>query len=225
MGTEKRKGMLTIVGAGIVLLGFVFRDGALEKAKEARSTQTSAKSVLVEASELVNMNGQNSVLSAEIIESQNLPVFETQFRLLPVKRQQLAELMFLLAAMLDRTENLQDTNERKQIEGLRDRGKDLERIYKTILIATDGQLNAVPKDKSELEQLTETMGHFETAWTSFSSDCKRDMRDVVRKAEDEQKSAETRVVRWTRANYVVWGLGWLIALISKLVGVEIIEQA
>jgi hypothetical protein len=70
--TEKRKSILLIIGAGVVLLGFVVRDGALEKAKEARSTQTGAKSVLVEASELVNLNGQISVFSAGIIESENL---------------------------------------------------------------------------------------------------------------------------------------------------------
>jgi hypothetical protein len=49
------------------------------------------------------------------------------------------------------------------------------------------------------------------------------VQNVLRKAEEEQKKAEDKVTLWTRLNYVVWFLGWLIAQISKLGGAETVE--
>jgi hypothetical protein len=181
--------------------------------------------LLIQSTEFVDTAGQNAVISAETIEAQQLSTFETQFKLLPIKRQQISGLMFLLIAMHDRTGDLHTAyEERKQVEHLRGQGNDLIRLYKSILIAANGNLNELPKDKKQRAEISNGMDGFETAWTSFSSDCKRLMRTVMNKATDEERLAESNLLKWTRINYGLYVLAWLIGLAGKLTDINASDQ-
>jgi hypothetical protein len=222
---ERRGTILTFTAAAIVFAGFVVKDGKLERAKEARSAQSSAKMILNQVSESLTAAGQGPVIAAEVIYAQNLPTLETQFRLLPIKREQLASEKILLIAAHERTDTLHTADdERRTILRLENREQDLVRLYKAILVASDGNLIALPKDKKQLDEIQAGMSNFETAWTSFGSDFKQVVRSVAKKAEDEEKEAEYEVKKWTWINYGIYVLAWGMALAGKLTGREVFEQ-
>ena len=89
---KKYKGVSIFLAATIALAAFIVHDGKLDKAKEARDAQTAAKILLIQSTEFVDTAGQDAVISAETIETQQLSTFETQFKLLPIKRQQISGL-------------------------------------------------------------------------------------------------------------------------------------
>jgi hypothetical protein len=221
---KSRETILIFTAAAIVFAGFVVRDGKLERAKEARSAQSAAKTILNQVTESIDAQGQGPVISAEAIYAQNLSTLETQFKLLPIKRQQLASCKILLIAALERTDNLRTAEEdRQQILKLEKR-EDLVRLYKSILVAADGNLTALPKDKKQLDEIQTSMGNFETAWTSFSLDFKQVVRSVAKKAENEEKEAEYDLKKWTWVNYGLYVVAWVLALVGKLTGRDAFEQ-
>jgi hypothetical protein len=222
---RKYEGVLVFLGATVALAAFIVHDGFLDRAKETRDTQTAAKMLLVQSTEFVDTAGQGAVISAETIDAQHLPTLETQFKLLPIKRQQISGIMFLLIGMHDRTGDLRTAEgERKQLEQVRNRGKDLIRLYKAILDTADGRLNELPKDEKQLAAVSSAMGNFETAWTSFSSDSKQVTRTVANKASDEERSAESDLERWTRINYFLYVVAWILGLAGKFAGVKASDE-
>jgi hypothetical protein len=222
---KNRETILIFTAAAIVFAGFVVRDGKLEKAKEARSAQSAAKMILNQVSESITAQGQGAVISAEAIYAQHLSSLETQFKLLPMKRHQLAEMKILLIAVHERTDSLRTAeDDRQQILKLEKREEDLVRLYKSILVAADGNLTALPTDKKQLDEIQTSMGNFETAWTSFSLDFEQVVRSVAKKAENEEKEAEHDLKKWTRVNYGLYVVAWVMALMGKLTGRDALEQ-
>ena len=90
---------------------------------------------------------------------------------MPIRREQIAGQMHILASADDRINHLHNADEeRRRIKAIREKGHDLVRLYNQFLIAANGDLAELPKSEKERNEVVAAMGTFETGWTSFRLD-------------------------------------------------------
>jgi len=226
---EAHKGWMTVLGAVIVFLTYVVKEGAKDDAKEARDALENA---LRDLTSRHDFDGIMEELHPFFVSWQ---YFEAKVSILPEFKKELdtgliaenAEHKCSVLLELVKTFPAKESREqRKELE-------ELELTFKNLKNESKKTLEGVRKFTLEkqktndysgyvaIDQLNKNGAHWEKTLTEARPKLDAIEKRAIKIAEREKERYESNYKFWKNASYALYGLGWALGLVGNLAGVKL----
>jgi hypothetical protein len=236
--------LLTVIGALIVFVTYVVNDVHRERLKEMASSIAGAQSFLAIRADLRLIKEDVEFLK-QSESARNAPKIETAktqaesyvTEMMMLKFRPLDAILANANVSLDRASQLvrampQDGELDAQLQSLKAEGKALSQKHNATL--TNAMLRyrghfrvehgtRIPDPLpplNELKELDRQLDEYQKPIIAWANKSLEFASDVVTKAEQTREQAERNYKIYTRAGYFLYTLGWSLALVGKLGGVE-----
>jgi hypothetical protein len=227
---KAHRGILTVIGAAIVLVGFVVNDYEKENAKETKDLISNAVAGFDATEDARIADGEATWTEGRTLEAQGLSEPITQLRILPLQRKSISQLRVLLVRVNKLMLKLHDVEAQKQVVlhllNTPDPHKPcygadasigcLESLYAEVIKDVRGDFQNLPQDPRQLALAESSIDAFETKSKVFNANLKAAFPDFNNVAQQQREEAECKLQFWKYTSYVMFLVGWLFGLFDKL---------
>jgi ABC-type Na+ efflux pump permease subunit len=231
---RKRDRLLTVIGAIIVFVMFMVREGAREHLKEVADTVAAAESSYalsetIESAVDADVNLEFKEAAKAVIQETNNPAVlfnrraayaRIMAKTLPLAPRYLIRLQYSLKELADVADVLKDA------DGLKSHVREESRLLKVL----EDDYDKLPRmtveemhDSKNEEKATEAIQGFITmsgTFMTFTLNLDPLHHDVLAEAERQKQQAETWFKWCTWGSYVLYSIGWALGLVGKIFGVK-----